>query len=194
MSKYSRALGLDSGHTVSTQLSLSGAGAWLVSKVPAAVGGLIAKQVYDWAAAKWPSNKYSREFVGSIGVVVAAYGVQALVSATSPSSSHMLDKLTDGMIGNVSGVVWGLTKKLFANSAGVANSGGASSAVTLDGDRQAVIDVGDMLASSPETTSAMAAMITDIMRKEGHEVDDAAAKGLVDSLREASSRLAKGKF
>ena len=56
------------------------------------------------------------------------------------------------------------------------------------------MDVGDLLASSPETTSAMAAMITDIMRKEGHEVDDTAAKGLVASLREASARLAQGNF
>lgn len=192
MPKYLKALGLDSEHTVTTQLSVSGATQWLVSKAPAAVGGLIAQQVYDWAAEKWPKHKYGRDFVGSVGVVVAGYGIQVMLSSRGSNLSHMADKFTDGMVGRVSGQIWGLFKK--ATGLAQANPANASSALTLDNDRQAVIEVGDLLASSPETTSAMAAMITDIMRKEGHEVDDAAAKGLVDSLREASSRLAKGKF
>lgn len=206
-SKYSKALGIASDVEVTTPLSISGATTWLVSKVPAVLGGSLAEKAYDWAVSRWPKHPRGADFVGSLGVIIAAYGMQALMTRFNGGNTHMVDKVTDGMMGRVSPALWRLLKSLWPSGGGgpkaPAPRGGAAedyknlpgpANASLDGDRKAVIDVAGLLRDSPETTKLLADELFAVMKREGHDVDEAGHQAMVKSFREATAKMAQGNF
>ncbi len=206
MSKYSKALGLDSGHQVTTKLSVAGASEWAVSKTPAAAGGIFADWVYNKAVAKWPKAKRGPRFVGSVAVAIGAYGLQIAMAQVSPTSSHLVDKMTDGMIGRVAPEAWRLLVGLFEKDKKGDNQKSdtyvpptddeifGTANASLDGDRQAVMEVGQLLQQSPETTQQIADQMFAIMKRDRVDMDPAGQQAVVRSMREAAAKLAKGNF
>lgn len=209
--RYVRALGLDSDHRVRTDLTPEGALTWGVSKTPAVAGGLFADWVYEWAAKKWPNSKRGPEFVGGVCVVVGAYGLSVLATRYQPTASHLVEKMTDGMIGRISPVVVHLFRSLFddkkqpaapgaaagrALPAGQRSPGAArvANGISLDGDREAVMDVANLLYSSPETTQAMAEQMFQLMRRDGHDIDEGGRQAVATSMREVAGQIAAGRF
>lgn len=197
MSRYSKALGLDSGHQVTTPLSVGGAVTWATSKLPAALGGHVADWVTEWAIKRWPKNVRGPKFVGGVATVVAAYGLAVGASKVWPDGGHMVDKLTDGMIGRVSPSLTSLLKSWMEGGKGAAagppaNPGPANA--SLDGDRTAIMDVAGLLHASPETLSLMADQMFGIMQKDGVDIDAGGRDSVVTSMREAAGALAGGRF
>lgn len=196
MGRYDRALGIGTAVEVKTALSVAGATEWAVSKAPALLGGTLAQWVQDWANAKWPKHPRGADFVGGLAVVVAAYGLQVGLGRFMKESTHLADKITDGMIGRTSGVLIHLFRGLVdAKPPPKAAQGTASAAnASLDGDRAAITDVGYLLKNSPETTQEMADAMFSIMKRDGHEVDEGGREALVSSMREVAGKFAAGNF
>ena len=213
--RYLRAMGLESRSPTSTELTPEGAMVWAASKVPAAVGGKFADWVYVWANKKWPYAKRGADFTGGVCVVVGAYGLQVLVTRFQGGYSGIIDKFTDGMIGRISPVVWGLLSGMFESDkskaerqakrlgeVGAAAGGAAGRAIGsgglptngLDGDRESVRDVAALLRDSPETTQQMADQMFAIMREEGVKIDDAGRQAVVTSMRQAATNFASDNF
>ncbi len=195
MGRYDKALGIGSAVEVKTPLSVAGATDWAVSKAPALVGGTIAQWVYDKAVEKWPKHPRGADFVGGVAVVVSAYGFQVAMGKFMKDSSHLADKITDGMIGRASGILVHLFRGLFGSKPKAAQGTAPVAAnASLDGDREAITDVGGLLQNSPETTQEMADAMYAIMRRDGHEVDEGGREALVRSMREVAQKLAAGNF
>jgi len=203
--KYDEVLGLTASQKVPVSLSVSGVTQWAVSKAPAMMGGQFADWVYDWANKKWPNYKRGAQFVGGVAVVVAGYGLQLAATKYQANLTRMADKVTDGMVGRVSPVLWNLFKGLFhsdneqapAQPAGrrIASGGGAANGpASLDGDREAIMEVGQLLHASPETTDQLANAMIDIMRRDNVDMNDQAGSALARAMREANARLANGRF
>jgi hypothetical protein len=194
MGRYDAALGFGSGEKVQTGLSVGGFTTWAVSKTPAVVGGLVAQWVYDWANKRWPNNKRGPQFVGGIGIVVAAYGLAVAASKWASTSSGAVDKMTDGMLGRASPVVVGLLKGLLGVKDNTSKPAQGTSAPSVDGDREAAIELMGMVAASPETTQDLADQMFQIMGREGVQMDEAGKRAVVKSMREASRKIAAGQF
>lgn len=210
--RYLKALGLESDHQVRTILSPEGALEWGASKAPAVAGGLWADWVYEWANKRWPESKRGPEFIGGVCVVVGAYALSVLTTRYQANASHLVEKLTDGMIGRISPVIVHLFRGLFeekktAKPAPAATpralpapppqgggTGSRAANASLDGDREAVMDVANLLASSPETTQAMAEEMYRIMRRDGHDIDEGGRQAVAASMREVASQIASGRF
>lgn len=195
MGRYDSALGIGPAVQVKTALSVTGATEWAVGKAPALVGGTMAQWVYDWAIKKWPKHPRGADFVGGLAVVVAAYGFQVGMAKFMKDSTHLADKITDGMIGRASGILVHLFRGLFgAKQQAAQGTAPAAANASLDGDREAITEVGGLLQNSPETTQEMADAMYAIMRRDGHEVDENGRVALVRSMREVAQKFAAGNF
>ena len=107
--EYLRALGYDQGRE-QQNLPL---GQWIVSKVPAAAGGMFAHEVYEWAVEKIFANlvpKYGRDVIGSLGLTIVAYlidhNLNILVFKRPGFSDDLTQAFTHGMMGRGAPAVW----------------------------------------------------------------------------------------
>lgn len=204
--KYDEALGLTASQKVPVSLTVQGVTQWAVSKAPAMLGGQFADWVYDWANKKWPDYKRGAQFVGGVAVMVSAFGLQLVATKYQANLTRMADKMTDGMVGRVSPVLWRLFKGLFGNDNAAApntQQGArkltagepvANGVASLDGDREAIMEVGQLLHASPETTDQLANAMADIMQRDNVDMNAAGRAALVRSMREAQAHLANGRF
>jgi hypothetical protein len=192
MGRYSKSLGMDPEHKVSATFSLTGAAEWAVSKAPALLGGKLADWVFNQANLKFPNYKRGVDFVGCVGVIGAGYGLHVAVSKFSPENSRMADKITDGMVGRCAPNLLNVFKNLLGMKP--ANARAAQGTGSLDGDRQAVMEVAQLLHASPETTDQLAKEMVEIMRKDNVQLNDAGAAAVARSMRQGYQRLAQGAF
>lgn len=188
MGKYSQALGISSDHRVQTTLSLTGVGQWAVSKTPAVLGGYIADWAYTKAVEKFfkPGSKWVAETIGTVGAVIAAFGLQLAGSRFLPDSTHMLDKVTDGMCGRMSKPIVNTAKRLL----GMTPANAANANLSLDGDDEATRQVAALISGSPEFLDVLADGMVDAMRRDEVDIDSGAKPALVKSMREVARQLA----
>lgn len=191
MGRYTKALGMDGENKVGAVLSVTGAAEWAVSKAPALLGGQIADWVFKEANIKFPNYKRGVDFVGCVAVVGAGYGLHVAISKFSAANSRMADKITDGMVGRCSPNLLNVLKGLLGMKPANARAQGTGS---LDGDREAVMEVAQLLRASPETTDRLAREMFTIMAKDGVQMNAAGQDAVIRSMRQGYERLAQGAF
>ena len=186
--KYSSALGIDSEHRVQTNLSVTGISQWAISKAPAVLGGYLADRAYKAAVERFwdkEKSKWLPETVGTVGVLVAGFGIQYAGARFMPNSSHMLDKVTDGMCGRMSPAIMNTVKRLL----GIAPAANAQAGV--DGDDEAMRQVASLMAASPDFIDTLANGMVDQMRNNGADLSDDTGPELQRSMRSVARQLAK---
>lgn len=172
---------------------------WLVSKLPAAAGGLFAHEVYQLLTTKWfteLAGKYGPDVVGSIGLAVIAWALDH--SVVFRRSDDLSEGFTDGMMGRGAPAVWntikggyswlvdGLTSKPKARSQGLlsANNGQPS----LDSAPQALAEMISLLADSPRTRDLLASDLITMMERRGMQIDQAARSNFANCIGDLASQ------
>lgn len=192
MSRYTKALGLDdSEHRVNTALSVSGVMEWGISKAPALLGGKLADMAYTAVNKRFPNHKWGVDAVGSVGVIVVAYGLQFGGSRFMPKYTHLLDKVTDGMAGRMSPAISNTIKRMVGMSPA---QGTGTDSLSVDGDRDAMKELGSLLYASPETTGSLADEMFALMKADGVEVNAEGKTAIARNMRTAAQKLAQGRF
>lgn len=191
MSKYSNALGINQTPVQRVRLDPGSMAEWAVSKVPAALGGHLGVWAYEWAIKKWPSHPRGAEFVGSMGVIVAAFGLELAAQKWAPEYARLAEKVTDGMIGRAGPVLTRMVRKLLGLGDATPKAAQGVEPASLDGDAEAVRDVARLLRDSPQTVDEMAQSMAEIMDRDGVEMNDAGRNAVVRSMREVTARLAR---
>lgn len=189
MGKYSAALGIGQ-QAKRPSLTVSGATEWAIGKLPAVVGGHIGQWAYNWAVKKWPNHKRGAEFVGSLGVLLGAFGLELAIGRWMPEYAATAAKLTDGMIGRAAPVMTRTFRKLLGMEADPKAAQGTAGA-SLDGDRAAIREMAQILRDSPQTTQEFANGMLTAMQRDGITLDTAGREAVVKSMREMAGQLAR---
>ena len=180
---------------------------WMLSKVPAAAGGLTANMVYEVVTTRWfvtLASQYGAELIGSLGLGIVAY----IVDHSFFFRSNDLSKaFTDGLIGRgapvLSRSIIGVVNMLIdtVKSGGKAETGQKAQAIltdptmrgllpqtSLDNAPQAAAEMISLLADSPRTRELIAQDLVSIMEKRGMEVTAAARADVANCINDLAAQ------
>lgn len=180
---------------------------WVVSKFPAAAGGLFAHEVYDLTTTKWFATlvpRYGRDIVGSLGLAIVAYSLDhnlnMVVWKRPGFSDDMTEGFTDGMIGRgapaLFSAVGTVLKKVSDYLSGDANAKkpvagkpaqamlpqGQEYTPNLDDAPAALGDMMALLASSPKTRQMLTEDLLGRMENRGIEISPNARTNIANCI------------
>lgn len=192
MSKYSEALGINQAPVQRLRMEPGSVAQWAASKAPAVVGGHLGQWCFEWAIKKWPKHPRGAEFVGSMGVIVGAFGLELAAQKWANEYARLAEKVTDGMIGRAGPVITRMVRKLLGMEDATPKAAQGVDAASVDGDPEAVRELARLLRDSPHTVDEMARAMAGVMRTDGVNIDDTGEQAVVRSMREVAGKLARG--
>lgn len=169
---------------------------WLVSKMPAAGGGLFAHWVYQKLVTDIFSKQakvYGPDIVGSIGLAIIAYILDHnLWGWREGFSDDLTQSFTDGMMGrgapavmNTANSVW---EFLIGTVSGKKTAGNALPSASLDRAPEALADMMALLADSPDTRRRLADDLVTAMERQDMRVDDTAKRNLANCINDLATQ------
>lgn len=177
---------------------------WILSKLPAAAGGLFAHYAYHQAVGWFPKQAaaYGPDIVGSIGLALIAYLLDHTGTFKQDWSSDATQSFTDGMMGrgapavvSASTQIWKLLAgALNASTTGQANpkpAGSLHDQPSIDQAPEVLAEMMSMLANSPETRKKLAVDLISVMEQQNMRVDDAAKSKLANCIENLASSYSR---
>ncbi|PSM31457.1 hypothetical protein BVG81_005265 [Haliangium sp. UPWRP_2] len=179
-------------------------GQWILSKLPAAFGGLVAHYVYHQAVELFPkqAKAYGPDIVGSIGLALGAYVLDHDLIWADGISSDFTQSFTDGMMGRgapavLSGTVqiWKMIANGFnavtTEQANPKPAGALRNEPSIDNAPEVLAEMMSMLRNSPETRQKMAADLIAVMEQQNMRVDDAAKSRLANCIESLANNYSR---
>lgn len=199
---YLNALGYRNGENQSRLPPMT----WMLSKVPAATGGMVANTVYALATERWFTQfvpQFGAEMVGSIALGGIAYVVD---HSSLFDSTDLRKAFTDGLIGRgapvLSNSVMSIITWIFnwlrgqGGQSGQTNNQKAQALLSdpgvqsmlpetnLDHAPQAVAEMLSLLSNSPRTREMIAQDLMGVMERRGFEITPEARSQVANCIND----------